>query len=76
MIGWNSPETTASWPIKRRRFGRLFWSLVMLGFVSAIIIRMLIGQDAEQPKFSPVLSIEERQPEGLYKVDGGYINAK
>lgn len=72
MIGWQSPDTPASWPTNRRKFGRIFWFAVMTTFVAAVLIRIAIGPDGEQPKFSPALSIEERAPAGLYKVDGGY----
>lgn len=73
MIGWTSPSPEASWPTKRRRFGRIFWFTVMMAFVAAVLIRIAIGPDEEEPKFAPALSIEERAPDGLYKVDDGYI---
>jgi hypothetical protein len=74
MIGWQSPDTPASWPTKRRKFGRIFWFAVMMAFVVAVVIRIAIGPDEEQPKFAPALSIEERAPEGYFKVDGGYVS--
>ncbi len=74
MIGWNPPEVTPQWRIRRKRkvWPAIIFHAIIIWWV-IVVVRIYAGPVEEPPKFEAAWSIDVRTPAGLYRVDGGWV---